>query len=175
MHETETAGTLYWITGLSGSGKTTVGSHLLALLRQRRPATIFLDGDELRDVFAITEAYSPEDRLQLASRYARLCRLLTDQGLDVVCCTISLFRQIHQWNRANIPNYREIYLRVPIEVLVARDAKGLYGKAGRGEVAHLVGAGIPFDEPIAPDLVLENDGRIPPEEQARIIVEKFVS
>ena len=67
-------------------------------------------------------------------RNARLCRMLASQGGDVVCPTISMFHEVQRWNRENIPGYREIYLRVPMEELQRRDAKGIYAAAKRGEL-----------------------------------------
>ena len=66
-------------------------------------------------------------------RNARLCRMLASQGADVVCPTISLFHEVQRWNRENIPGYREIYLRVPLDELRRRDRKGIYAAAQRGD------------------------------------------
>jgi adenylylsulfate kinase-like enzyme len=92
--------------------------------------------------------------------------MLADQGLDVVCATISMFRECQEWNRANIVNYREIYLRVPMQVLMARDQKQLYSRAARGEMLEVMGVDLTADEPRNPDAVVENDGRMSPEQVA---------
>ncbi len=89
-------------------------------------------------------------------RNARLCRLLSAQGADVVCATISLFHQVQRWNRENIPGYREIYLRVPLDELHRRDSKGIYLAAQRGAVQQVVGLDVPAEAPETPDLVLDN-------------------
>jgi len=109
------SGRVFWITGLSGAGKTTVGRQLWARLRAAGRPVIFLDGDALRVAIAEDLGYSEGNRRRSAMRNARLCRLLAEQGTDVVCATISLFHEVQRWNRANIRGYREIYLRVPIE------------------------------------------------------------
>ena len=89
-----------------------------------------LDGDELRDVFGATatnpQNYGRESRLALAMQYAHLCRVLAKQGHTVVIATISLFREVHSWNRVNLPDYFEAYLKVPVEELRRRDPKGIY-------------------------------------------------
>jgi adenylylsulfate kinase len=118
-------GRVFWITGLSGAGKTTVGQELWGRLRTTGRPVIFLDGDELRAVIAEDLGHSAENRRLSAMRNARLCRLLAGQGADVVCATISLFHEVQRWNRKNIPGYREIYLRVPIDELRRRDSKGI--------------------------------------------------
>jgi adenylylsulfate kinase-like enzyme/phosphohistidine swiveling domain-containing protein len=154
------AGRVFWITGLSGTGKTTLGRELWSRLRAAgRPAT-FLDGDALRSVIAEDLGYSADDRRRSAMRNARLSRLLAEQGVDVVCATISLFHEVHRWNRENIPDYREIYLRVPIDELRRRDSKGIYSGAQRGDVHHVVGLDVPAEVPEAPDLVLDNYGAL---------------
>lgn len=170
---TSMPGRVYWFTGLSGAGKTTVGRLFFAMLRTRRPASVFLDGDILREVFGNDLGHSREERFKSAMRNSRLCKMLSDQGLDVVCATISLFRECQSWNRSNMPGYREVYLRVPMKVLVERDQKQLYSRALRGEARDVMGIDLPVDEPSAPDLVVDNDGSQGPESIARAIFEKF--
>lgn len=163
------SGTVYWLTGLSGAGKTTVGRLLHGKLRERSEAVVFLDGDILREVFGDDLGYSREDRHRCAMRYARICRMLAGQGLDVVCCTISMFEDVRQWNREHIPGYREVYLRVSGEVLSARNQKGLYASSKN----ELVGFGVEMEEPEHPDLVIDNNGEISPEEVLKKILEEF--
>ena len=93
-------------------------------------------------------------------RNARLCRLLAEQGTDVVCATISLFHDVQRWNRENIPGYREIYLRVPIDELRRRDSKGIYARSQRGDARDVVGIDVPAEAPEAPDLMLDNYGEL---------------
>jgi adenylylsulfate kinase len=163
-------GTVYWITGLAGAGKTTV-AHLLHLyIRARRPNVVLLDGDILREVYGDDLGHDQNDRRQVAWRNARLCLILSSQGIDVVCATISMFKEIRAWNREHIPSYREVYLRVPMSVLVERDQKGLYSRALAGETENVLGVDIHPEEPEAPDLVIDNDGSITPTQ----IVEKCV-
>ncbi len=153
-------GRVYWITGLSGTGKTTLGGELSNRLRAAGRRVIFLDGDALRTAIAEDLGHNAGDRRRSAMRNARLCRLLAEQGADVVCATISLFHEVQRWNRGNIPGYCEIYLRVPIDELRRRDAKGLYSGARRGEARNVVGLDVPAEAPESPDLVLENHGAL---------------
>ena len=153
-------GRVFWITGLSGSGKTTLGQELSSRLRATGRPVTFLDGDALRSVIAEDLGHSAGDRWRSAMRNARLCRLLAEQGADVVCATISLFHEVQRWNRENIPGYREIYLRVPMAELRRRDSKGIYARAQRGEEPNVVGLDVPAEAPEAPDLVLDNYGAL---------------
>ncbi|MGA2742590.1 MAG: adenylyl-sulfate kinase, partial [Bryobacteraceae bacterium] len=153
-------GRVFWITGLSGVGKTTLGRELWSRLRAAgRPAT-FLDGDALRAAVAEDLDHSAGDRRRSAMRNARLCRLLAEQGADVVCATISLFHEVQRWNRENIPGYREIYLRVPLDELRRRDSKGIYAGAQRGDTRDVVGLDVAAEAPEAPDLILDNHGEL---------------
>src|SRR5580658_5809734 len=154
------AGRVFWITGMSGAGKTTLGLELSSRLRAAGRRVTFLDGDDLRSAIAEDLGHAASDRRRSAMRNARLCRLLSDQGADVVCATISLFHEVQRWNRENIPGYREIYLRVPIAELRRRDSKGIYAVAQRGEARDVVGLDVPAEAPEAPDLILDNYGTL---------------
>ena len=154
------SGRVFWITGLSGSGKTTVGRELCARLRNAGRPAVFLDGDVLREAISEDLGHRSEDRRRSAMRNARACKMLAEQGLDVVCATISLFHSVQSWNRTNIPGYCEIYLRVPVEELARRDPKGIYARARRGKQLNVVGLDIPVEEPESPDLILDNHGHV---------------
>lgn len=120
-----------------------------------------LDGDELRELFGAVAAneqnHGREGRLALAMQYANLCRLLSAQELTVVIATISLFKEVHTWNRANLPGYFEVYLKVPVEELRRRDPKGIYRRFDAGELTHVAGLDLPIDEPEAADWIVEFD------------------
>lgn len=150
-----------WITGLSGAGKSTLARETARRLRAAGEAVVILDGDELREVFGAVavnaDNHGREGRLALAMQYAHLCRVLAKQGLTVVIATISLFREVHAWNRSNLPGYFEVYLKVPLEELRRRDPKGIYRRFDAGELTHVAGLDLPIDEPEAPDWVVEFD------------------
>ena len=164
----ERKGTVYFFTGLSGAGKTTLGGLFYRRLKNTKPNAVYLDGDEIRLAFGEDVGYTQEERLRWAGRIFRVCRLLSDQGIDVVCCSIAMFDTVRRWNRANISNYKEIYVRVTRETLLKRNQKGLY-TAGR----NVVGVDLPFDEPKSPDLVIQNDGDRTPLEQVEEIERVF--
>lgn len=150
-----------WITGLSGSGKSTLSAEVARRLRIQGDAVLFLDGDELREVFGAAAAnaknHGREGRLALAFQYAHLCRVIAGQGLTVVIATISLFHEIHAWNRTNLPGYFEVYLKVPLAELRRRDPKGIYRRFDAGEIADVAGLDLHIDEPGEADWVVEFD------------------
>jgi adenylylsulfate kinase-like enzyme len=145
---------VFWITGLSGSGKSTICRLLVDVLRKKGRSVVMLDGDELRDVMGAEELHSRADRLKLAMRYARMCRMLALQNLDVAISTISLFKEVHEWNRQNVPGYVEIYMKVPLDELARRDPKKIYARAARGELENVAGFDLPVDFPSAPDFTI---------------------
>lgn len=157
-------GTVYWITGLAGAGKTTIGKLLYEKIREKESNTVFLDGDILREVFGNDLGYSKEDRRKCAMRYSRLCAMLQRQGMNVICCTISMFDSVRDWNRENICNYKEIYLKVSKDTLINRDQKGLYSGSAGEDQKDVVGVHVEVEEPKQLDLILENNGESIPEE-----------
>lgn len=119
-------GTVYFFTGLSGAGKTTIGGLFHQRLKATKPNVVLLDGDEIRIAFGEDVGYTPDERLRWAGRIFRVCKLLSDQGVDVVCCSIAMYESVRRWNRENISKYKEIYIKVEKEILLARNQKGLY-------------------------------------------------
>lgn len=172
--DTANLGRVFWITGVTGAGKTTVGSRLHRRLLEAQRNAVFLDGDALREAISSDLDYTIEGRRDSATRNARLCRMLALQGLDVVCSTISLLHDVHRWNRENIPGYCEIFLRVPQSELERRDSKGIYGRVRRGEQKHVIGIDIPAEEPLQPDLVLDNWGDFSPDLAVERIWNRFI-
>ncbi len=158
-------GKVYWITGLSGAGKTTIGKLWYQELKKKKETVVFLDGDILRQIFGNDLGYTEADRRKSAMRNARLCALLAKQGMDVVCCTISMFDEVRNWNRENISGYIEIYVKASMETLHKRNQKGLYTQNN----TTVAGIDVPIEEPKHPDLVLNNDGQCAPIKQIEII------
>jgi adenylylsulfate kinase len=148
-----------WITGLSGAGKSTLGIEVVRLLRSNGESVVYLDGDQLREVFSavnLTEKnHSREGRLSLAMQYSRLCDVISKQGLTVVIATISMFKEIHDWNRKNLPNYFEVFLKVPMTELQFRDPKNIYSRYNSGELINVAGLDLNVDEPVSPDLLFD--------------------
>ncbi len=173
MESVQSGATAYFFTGLSGAGKTTIGSRFFAALKEQCASSVFLDGDSLRTLFTKQTGYSAEDRNALAFEYFQLVKLLTDQGINVVICSICMFENVRQWNRENISDYKEIYIKVPIETLIERDQKGLYSAVQKGETSNVYGMDIEPEYPQSPELTIINDGSRSVDTVLNTILEHF--
>jgi len=155
----EKQGLVIWITGLSGSGKSTLAVDLVRYLKTHQENVLMLDGDDLREILGTEKDeptnYTHPKRLEVAMRYSRLCRMISAQGFNVVIATMSLFNEVHKWNRTYITNYFEVYLKVPINELRRRDPKQIYDRYDKGKITNVAGLDLPIDEPYAADLILE--------------------
>lgn len=163
-------GTLYWITGLAGAGKTTIGREIYTLLKQKKDNLVFLDGDILRPVLGDIFGYSYEERLRCAQQYSRICKMLTDQGLDVIICTISMYSVVRKWNRDNFEHYFEVFVDTPMEILQSRNKKNLYRKTVDAEEKQVAGVSFEVELPESPDFIIKNDMMTDPKEWARQII-----
>ena len=165
-----------WITGLSGAGKSTLALQLTLRLRDIGHPVILLDGDELRKIFGAETSgmqnHGRNGRLSLAMQYGLLCRSIATQGITVVIATISMFREVHAWNRANLPGYFEVYLKVPIEELRRRDSKDIYSRFDAGALSNVAGLDLAVDEPVA-DLIFNFESSPPLAEMVEEVIDRL--
>ncbi len=149
------SGSVYWVTGLSGAGKTTLGKTLFSKIKKAEFPVVMLDGDDMRIVLGVEpdSLYSREERLSLARKYSRLTKLISEQGVNVVVTTISMFEEIYEWNRKNIEKDIEIFLDVPLEELKKRDVKGVYDGETSSD-SQVAGLSLRVDEPKNPSIHL---------------------
>ena len=155
---------IIWMIGMSGSGKTTLGREVARQLRETTSNVVFLDGDEMREIFKHDrgeQAYTVEGRRENAERIAALCALLDRQNINVVCCILSIFADMRSENRMRFSRYFEVFMDAPMEVLRHRDVKGLYAAHERGETSNVVGVDIPFEPPASADFVIDSSGDDP--------------
>jgi bifunctional enzyme CysN/CysC len=176
--ERPSLGATVWLTGLSGSGKSTVAARLERLLiEQGRPAYV-LDGDNVRHGLNGDLGFSDEDRTENVRRIGEVARLMADAGVVALVPVISPFRAGRDAVRAahaaaEIP-FVEVFVDTPIELCEQRDPKGLYAKARRGELPGFTGIDSPYEPPIAAELVL-TPGDGDPEAQARLVLTLLAS
>ncbi|MDR5659787.1 adenylyl-sulfate kinase [Serpentinicella sp. ANB-PHB4] len=148
-----------WITGLAGSGKTTIGRQVYSKIKEYHINTVYLDGDVFREVIG-SYGYSLENRLIVAKKISNLCKQLENQQINVVCSTISLFNEIHKMNRENFSEYYEIFIEVTFDELLKRDQKGLYTQALKGEIKNVIGVDLSYDIPKQPNLIIKNNEKV---------------
>jgi adenylylsulfate kinase-like enzyme len=162
-----------WITGLSASGKTTLAKIVTMKLRNNNYPVVMLDGDQLRDILGASKRHSQAARKTLAHQYSHLVQTISQQGIIVVIATVALFKEVHDWNRENIPGYFEVFLDVPIVKLKERDPKGLYKMFDQGKINNLAGLDLHVDFPSNPDLCIKFNRNNDPEYDANLLMESF--
>ena len=149
-----------WLTGLSGSGKSTVAGALELALAERGYHTYLLDGDNVRHGLCKDLGFSETDRKENIRRIGELCNLMADAGLIVLSAFISPHKEERQLVRNLLPDgeFIEVYVNAPIEVCEQRDPKGLYKKARAGEIKNFTGIDSAYEAPENPEIELINAG-----------------
>ncbi|MGF6771263.1 adenylylsulfate kinase [Paraburkholderia sp. GAS199] len=154
-------GVVIWMTGLSGAGKSTLASALHARLAALGRASIVLDGDVLRAGLNADLGFTPADRTENLRRVAHVAALFRQQGFIAIAAVISPEHRHRQAARDIVgAGFVEVFVDAPLQVCEARDVKGLYARARRGEIADFTGISGPFDTPVAPDITIATD-RLP--------------
>jgi bifunctional enzyme CysN/CysC len=162
---------IVWLTGLPGSGKTTIARLVERRLFERGCRTLLLDGDEVRQGLCRDLGFSPEDRAENIRRAGEVAKLCFEQGSLVLCAFISPYRSDRDRIRALVPGGRfiEVYVKAEADICRARDPKHLYARAAAGEVPGFTGVSAPYEEPLTPELVLETATE-PPQASARALL-----
>ncbi|MEE4116727.1 MAG: adenylyl-sulfate kinase [Marinilabiliaceae bacterium] len=145
---------VYWFTGLSGSGKTTIARKLADRLKTMGTELEFLDGDEVRDIFPST-GFTREARNEHIKRIGYLASKLEKHNVSVVAAFISPYEEGRSFVRQLCRNYIEIYLSTSLEECIKRDPKGLYKRALQGEITNFTGIDSPYETPIRPDILID--------------------
>jgi adenylylsulfate kinase len=158
-----------WLTGLSGSGKTTTGKILEQELRRDGAKVELLDGDELRQTISSELGFTKEDREIHAKRVAYLSHLLSRNGVITIVALISPFRSFRQQARDVIgTNFVEVWVRCSLDACKTRDVKGLYKKAQEGKINDLTGLQAPYEPPINPEVTIDTEEMTPQQCAAKI-------
>ena len=157
-----------WFTGMSGAGKSTISSLLERRLREAGAKVEVLDGDVVRTYLSKGLGFSKEDRDENIRRIGFVCELLSRHGVIAIAAAISPYRAVRDDVRARIPNFVEVYVECPVEVLAQRDVKGLYKKALAGEIPQFTGITDPYEPPLNPEVVVNSSSETVEESAGRI-------
>ena len=152
----EQKGVTVWFTGLSGAGKTALALRLEEELKRRGLKVERLDGDIVRQGLTRDLGFSKEDRDKNIERVTFVAKLLTRNGVAVLCSFISPYRAVRANSRQEIGNFVEVYCYASMDTLIARDVKGLYKKALAGEIANFTGVSDPYEEPENPEVTIDS-------------------
>ena len=147
-------GTIIWMTGLSGAGKTTMSIALENALFDQKALVTILDGDVVRSGLNQDLGFSAEDRKENIRRIGEVAQLLANQAFVVIVAFISPFREDRDWVRHSLDDGRfiEVFVDCPLEVCEERDTKGLYKKARKGEIGDFTGISSPYEPPASPEI-----------------------
>ena len=152
-------GYVLWFTGPPGAGKTTLAERLKTILNNNGTGVEILDGDEIRKGLSKDLGFSKEDREKHNERVMFVAKLLSRNGIITLVPLISPYRAVREKARKEIPNFIEIYIKCPLDVLIKRDPKGLYKKALAGEITNLTGLQDTYEEPLSPEIVIDTNAK----------------
>lgn len=144
-------GILFWITGLSGAGKTTISKKIYKQINKEFGKTIIINGDDIRKIFEL-KGFDYKDRKKIGLQYSKLFKKITDQNVNIIFAGIVMVKKVRDWNRKNISNYLEIYLKTNIKSIISNKYKKIYLKT-----TNLVGLKIKAEFPKKPDILIYND------------------
>ena len=161
-----------WLTGLPGSGKSTIAQGIFDYLSKNGDRVEHLDGDVVRKMFPKT-GFTKEERDRHIRRVGYLAAMLEKHEVTVVASFISPYREAREFVRSLCKNFIEVYIATPLEVCEQRDPKGLYAKARRGEIKDFTGIDDPYEEPLNPDLRIDTTNQTV-EESVGIVINAIV-
>jgi adenylylsulfate kinase len=163
-------GTCFWLTGLSGSGKTTIAKLTAEKLHSDGILTQVLDGDNIRLGVNKNLTFSEEDRTENIRRIAEITKLFIENGVVTICCFISPTKKMRSLAKKIIgsKDFNEIFVNTSLEDCTKRDTKGLYKKSALGEIKNFTGVSAPFEEPISAELIIPTQN-LSAEDSSRIL------
>lgn len=155
-------GQVFWLTGLSGAGKSHIANSFEWALNQQGLSTYLLDGDNVRHGLCRDLGMSDADRHENIRRVGEVAKLMADAGLIVICALISPFRSDRDAVRSLLGDgcFHEVYVATPLDVCERRDPKGLYKKARLGQISNFTGLDSPYEPPLNPELIVGREGEV---------------
>jgi len=153
----QASGFTLWLTGLSGAGKSTLATAVGRELSRQGVGVELLDGDEVRQNLSKGLGFSREDRDTNIRRIGYVAKLLTRNGVAVITAAISPYRDVRDEVRREIGAFVEVHVKASLDACIGRDTKGLYRRALAGEIPQFTGVSDPYEEPLAPELVIDTE------------------
>jgi len=163
-----------WLTGLSGSGKTTIAEKMSDYLTDISINNEVLDGDVYRSFLSPDAGYSEKERNAFRKKVIFLAKKFNKHNISCVIAMLSSSQSVRTLARQELSNFVEVYVKCPIEVCIRRDPKGIYQRRKEGEITSVVGIDIPYEEPISPEIIIETD-KYSIESSIEIILGKLTS
>ena len=159
-------GMLFWITGLSGSGKTTLGRKIKKDITKIYGPTIMISGDDIRKIFTL-KGFEYNDRLAILKKYSLFAKYITDQKINIILAVVGMIEESRKWNRNNIDNYIEIYIKSSIKDIIKLNKKKIYHKKNPGK---LIGINIKPQYPKNPDIKMTNSFKNTTDQMAKKLI-----
>ena len=161
-----------WLTGIPGSGKTTLALEIKKHYEKNGLPVDILDGDEIRKTLSKDLGFSPEERKEHNRRVICVAQILAKNGVTTIVPLISPYRETRANARKEIPTFFEVWVKASVDECIKRDPKGLYKKALEGEIKNLTGLQAPYEEPENPELIIDTE-KLSVEESVRAIISKI--
>tara|TARA_B100000424_G_scaffold269679_1_gene267134 strand:- start:2 stop:544 length:543 start_codon:yes stop_codon:yes gene_type:complete len=149
----EKKGILFWITGLSGSGKTTISKKIKNEISKIYGPTILVSGDDLRKTFGFNK-FTAHERVILSKKFCKFAKFITDQKINLIFAVVAMMHKPRNWNKKNIDNYFEIFIKTKIDDIIKAKKKKIYHKKNVGSI---VGIDIKPELPKRPDIIINNN------------------
>ena len=153
LKKNKNKGILFWITGLSGSGKTTIAKKIKKDIIQLYGPTLLVSGDNLRKIFNFNK-YTYNERLSLSKKFCKFAKFITNQKINLIFASVGMMDSMRKWYRNNIDNYVEIFIKADLNKIIKLKRKKIYNNKKNGDV---VGITIKPEFPKQPDIILNND------------------
>jgi adenylylsulfate kinase-like enzyme len=145
-------GILFWITGLSGAGKTSLANNIKKEIINQYGPTLIVNGDDLRKIFKLTK-YDQNSRLEYGKQYAKFAKFITDQNINLIFTIVGMFNELRRWNKQNIKNYVEIFIKANVSKIKKKRKKKLYFQNSK----NIVGITIKPQFPKNPNIIINNN------------------
>ena len=162
-------GILFWITGLSGAGKTTIGNKIKKDISKKYGPTLMISGDNIRDIFNL-KGYEYKERLEILKKYTKFAKYITDQKLNIIFAVVGMADAPRKWNRKNIDNYMEIYIKCNIQKIMNLNKKKIYHNKKSGKI---IGIDIKPQFPKKPDITIINSFNETTDKIAKKLLDKI--